>query len=1062
MSIHDQLLAGEGSRLAARASQATAGAPNETSLMHELEKELERSCSALDIPWTPFRLDVTLHGAGFTRFADVAHGAVVIEYEPPRTFGGRLGARLEHARAQACEYGELLAAMEGRDRQEYVLVAWDGAHIDFGRLVDAHARWQGPVPFTASTAERLLRHLASDGVPLVHPQLIAQLAGPSSSVGAELVPRLFDAIVAAQGERPAITKTSLLFTEWRRLFGQVSGVQSDRLREFLEEQGEAHARAYREHPGAYLFALYTFLALVAKLIAAMSLPGATERLTDEAAPIAGRIRTLETGDLFAGAGIVNMLNGDFFSWYRDDECWTNIEPLVGRLIRSLSGVDFRVTRKSPDSTRDLFKGLYQTFVPGPLRHALGEFYTPDWLAEHALDLVSWSPQDDLLDPACGSGTFLLEGMRRRLLEPGSEEATAGQLLSGLHGLDLNPLAVLAARASLVVYLADRFDPRAPVRLPVFLADAVHPVAEEAEIFRHQFQSEPGVIEFTVPGRLVRDERFFAIFDRIRGLVDADLGVQSILEALRGDLPVLDEVEQAALSNTINALVSLHDQEWNGIWCAILADRFAAGAISPATHVIGNPPWVKWSNLPPEYAAFIKDDCVALGAFSTDSWVGGIESDISTVITLEALRSRLRHDGILAFFITGTVFANESSQGFRRFEIPCSGIRAKVLCVEDYDDVAPFEGVANHPTLLILKRGESTTYPVPYRRWSAPRVGGRVTRAYGSGAQFRANASCSVVLAEPVPGTDAGPWLKGTAAQHEVWRRVFSADEPKFRARKGVTTDLNGVFFVDILGVDGPTSVRIRNEPLRGRGANRNIPRVSVAVEPTHLFPLMRGRGLRPFNASVDAGYVLVPQRGKDGDPDLPVNAPLTYAYLRRFEERLRNRGSYRRYQAGKPFWSLWSTGPYSFADHKVVWQEMPGGRFGAAYLTPVEDEHLGRKTVICDHKLYFVPCRSEDEAAFLTGFLNAPLISSAVGAYAAQLSLGASVVEYLNIPSFEPSNETQSSIVRIARGATTDPMSLDQATYAALNELAVTLLGIPDELLDVGLEPEICSGEPVA
>ena len=129
-------------------------------------------------------------------------------------------------------------------------------------------------------------------------------------------------------------------------------------------------------------------------------------------------------------------------------------------------------------------------------------------------------------------------------------------------------------------------------------------------------------------------------------------------------------------------------------------------------------------------------CKALGAVGRDRWVGGIEPDVATVITQHAVRSLLAPGGTLAFVITGTVFANESSEHFRRFE------GAKVLLVEDYAAVRPF-AEATHATLLVLRKGEPTTYPVPYR----------VHRRDG----------VAELLAAPVPGTDAGPWLKGTAS-----------------------------------------------------------------------------------------------------------------------------------------------------------------------------------------------------------------------------------------------------------------------------------------------------------
>ena len=63
---------------------------------------------------------------------------------------------------------------------------------------------------------------------------------------------------------------------------------------------------------------------------------------------------------------------------------------------------------------DLLKPLYESLFPRAVRHALGEYYTPHWLAEHVLDQVGYHGQADarLLDPTCGSGTFLLAALRR--------------------------------------------------------------------------------------------------------------------------------------------------------------------------------------------------------------------------------------------------------------------------------------------------------------------------------------------------------------------------------------------------------------------------------------------------------------------------------------------------------------------------------------------------------------------------------------------------------------------------------------------------------------------------
>lgn len=267
---------------------------------------------------------------------------------------------------------------------------------------------------------------------------------------------------------------------------------------------------------------------------------------------------------------------------------------------------------------------------------------------------------------------------------------------------------------------------------------------------------------------------------------------------------------------------------------------------------------------------------------------------------------------------------------------------------------------------------------------------------------------------PVPGTDAGPWLVGTAEEMKVWPDLFNASrESVYRARKGVTTDVNGIFFVTAQQVLDEKMVRIANDPRNGR--RRDVAATSAVVEKDDVFPLLRGRDVHRFVATPQSGQcVIVPQRGMFGDEDLPASRPRMFRFLSQFRTILERRSSYRRFQQGKPFWSIWSTGEYTFSPYKVVWREMSGGGFVAAYVD-YSEFCGGTKMVIPDHKVYFVPVSSEDEAAYLTAFLNASMVSDAINAYSSALSLGTSVTDYLNIPGFDEHNETMMLMVSMAK-----------------------------------------------
>lgn len=1010
------------SQLVSTVISATEAARNEAQLRHEIEGALKKACEEKQIPWTPFQLERALKEAGKpTKFADVAHGAVIIEYEPPKSFSGKVNSKAKHARNQAEEYAVLISAEEGRRLEEYVLVIWDGSHISFGKYNGACAQWGGVIPFDIGAAIQLLDVLQKDGRPLVHPQLLQVLVGPDSEYGIALIPKLFSSICKAELS-PHTSKTKMLFTEWRRLFSQVVGFQPTSMKSLLARQEISHDQPYEKNPAAYLFALNTYIAIIAKIVAACALPKPSQDLLDSSVLVRDRLRVVETGQLFEYSGILNMLSGDFFSWYLDDGDWDMYKSHLSALFAKLSGVDFTIAKKHPNTTRDLFKGIYERFIPREVRHALGEFYTPDWLAEHGMDLLQWNIEDELTDPTCGSGTFLLEALRRRRLKYGAN-VTARSLLSGIHGIDLNPLAVLAAKGSLAVFLSPFLDPSDPIRLPVYLADAINPASVSSELFSidsYVLQTELGPKEFSIPRSMIEHADFFKVFARIRILIDADATAVKINCAIRSDLESmqLDALDIEIVKATVKNLVSLHEQGWNGIWCAILADRFAAGAIPPAARVCGNPPWVKWSNLPSEYTKSIQAQCRELGVFSKDKWVGGIESDISTVVTYQAIQHYLAPSGRLGFFLPGSVFTTPSSAGFRQFSVGPAGINCKVLLVEDFDDISPFDGVTNLPRFLVLERDATTQFPIPYKLWTAGDATASKLRRSKTADEFRKTAKCIDHIALPVPGGDGGrPWLVGSAEEQSVFAKVFVGTEPVYKARKGVTADRNGIFWVYEIEQDGEKTVVVQNAA--GIGKTKGIPEITDSIESEHLFPLLRGQGVKPFSAIPDERLrIIVPQRGMHGDPDLPIRSPLTFKFLNRFKTHLESRSSLKRFQKGQAFYSLWSTGTYTFSPYKVLWREI-GKSFAAAYIGSAPTDFAHERVVIPDHKLYFIPVETLSEAAYLTGFLNAPVISNAVAAYASQLSLGVSVAEYLNIPRFDEGDPTMMVICDLAIEITT-------------------------------------------
>ncbi len=369
-------------------------ASNEEQFKVEAERILRILCLERGIHWNPYTLEHSFLSG--SRRLDVVHGATLIEYEPPRSFNRIENHQLRHAQLQAEEYTRLLADEEGRDLLEYTVVAWDGLSISFGVFEENSIVWEPLQEFDANTLLRLVTSIEQGGLPLVSPLLLRQFVGPDTEVGGLLIPKLFSAIVSAV-ESESMTRTKLIYSEWSRLFGQVDGVESGRLSEYLRASSVRHGVSYHNNPQAYVFALSTYIAVVAKISAAFAL------LTRDSIAVNFGLDTheflvnLEEGDYFQQRGIRNMLSTDFFSWYLGSDVDASVFEGFGSLLERLRNINFDVSKKSPSSVRDLFKGLYMEFTPPALRHALGEYYTPDWLASHVINTVKWSVGQSMLD-----------------------------------------------------------------------------------------------------------------------------------------------------------------------------------------------------------------------------------------------------------------------------------------------------------------------------------------------------------------------------------------------------------------------------------------------------------------------------------------------------------------------------------------------------------------------------------------------------------------------------------------------------------------------------------------
>ncbi len=102
---------------------------------------------------------------------------------------------------------------------------------------------------------------------------------------------------------------------------------------------------------------------------------------------------------------------------------------------------------------DILTGIYDRFMDRAQRKKLGEFYTPPSIARYIIKQCGVNRESRVLDPACGSGTFLIEAYRAMIgndIDRGAAEyADALDALTRIAGNDLNTFSSVLAQIQLL-------------------------------------------------------------------------------------------------------------------------------------------------------------------------------------------------------------------------------------------------------------------------------------------------------------------------------------------------------------------------------------------------------------------------------------------------------------------------------------------------------------------------------------------------------------------------------------------------------------------------------------
>lgn len=133
-----------------------------------------------------------------------------------------------------------------------------------------------------------------------------------------------------------------------------------------------------------------------------------------------------------------------------------LDKALQRVILRFNAYDFS------GLSEEILGDIYQAFLPTAKRKRLGEFYTPPSIVDWLLEQTIFSHGDGkLLDPSCGSGSFLVRYVHRCLEDAKTRGLSPDDILPELQtnvwGFDLNPFAAFISHFQLMWALL-RFKP----------------------------------------------------------------------------------------------------------------------------------------------------------------------------------------------------------------------------------------------------------------------------------------------------------------------------------------------------------------------------------------------------------------------------------------------------------------------------------------------------------------------------------------------------------------------------------------------------------------------------
>ncbi len=716
---------------------------------------------------------------------------------------------------------------------------------------------------------------------------------------------------------------------------------------------------------------------------------------------------LLSGQLFERTGLLGVGQAGFFDWVLDSDSGDEIVADIARRVASFEWTDV---------DHDVLKALYQSVIAPEVRKRLGEYYTPDWLAERIVgEAVSDPAHDRVLDPACGSGTFLFHAVRRHLEAADAAGATAAQTLTSatdsVFGMDLHPVAVALAQTTYLLAIGrDRLLQRTDtVNIPVYLGDSMRWEAAAENVFTsagdvvlHTAGEAQGQLfgsEIRFPASVVADVgRFDHLVNELatRASSRQPGAPRPNVSGLLRRLGVADD-DRPVVEATYNVLCDLHDNRRDHVWGFYIRNQarptWLAREENRVNVLVGNPPWLAYRYMPVSL-----QDIYRRRARETNLWLGGArgrttQQDLSAYFVARAVDLYLRPNGTFGFVMPRAVLSRQTYAGFRAADYSSPTSECYVAFGEPWDleKVKPDPFPVPSSVVFGLRARQPAPMPAEVRSWS-----GKAPSHGEPGSLVTAPGTVAVVTGEET----ASPYKERFRAGAVLFPRmlVYVTDAP-----------------ASPLGVPvGRRAVRSRKTSL-DKKPWKELPEHKGVVESIFIRSAYLGESIAPFRV-LSTPEAVIPFDGSafmDGASDRIDRYQGLADWWREAEAIWEaHRSSDKRSLIEQIDYMKQLSAQFPVAPWRVVYTAS-GNTLAAAVI----QDHAG----VIEHKLYWARAETRAEAQYLVAILNAPVLSQLARPYQSIGAFGArdfdKYVWQAAIPLFDPKQRLHSRLVELATQA---------------------------------------------